>query len=94
MQQLSTPICYCFLSTKPPQLPALALLPRPSPRFASASAYGPGSAARRLGPPPPPSAASAMRRRGRRRVAPSPAAATDGREAAAPGSQEKVMLWC
>ncbi|KAG2586156.1 ABC transporter D family member 2, chloroplastic-like isoform X1 [Panicum virgatum] len=89
MQQLSTPICYCFLSTKPPQLPALALLLRPSPRFASASAYGPGSAARRLGPPPPPSVASAMRRRGRRRVAPSPAAATDGREAAAPGSQEK-----
>ncbi|PUZ58695.1 hypothetical protein GQ55_5G528100 [Panicum hallii var. hallii] len=87
--RLSTPICYCFpsTSTKPPQLPALTLLPRPSPRLASAS--GPGSAARRLGPPPPPPVASAMRRRGRRRAAPPPGAAAGGGEAAAPGSQEK-----
>ncbi|PAN32906.1 hypothetical protein PAHAL_5G520900 [Panicum hallii] len=87
--RLSTPICYCFpsTSTKPPQLPALTLLPRPSPRLASAS--GPGSAAWRLGPPPPPSVASAMRRRGRRRAAPPPGAAAGGGEAAAPGSQEK-----
>ncbi|KAK8452688.1 hypothetical protein SEVIR_5G151400v4 [Setaria viridis] len=84
--QLSTPIC--FPSTKPPQLPALPLLPRPSPRLASAS--GPGSAALRLGLPPPPSVVSAMRRRGRRRATPPPgAAAGGGGEAAAPDSQEK-----
>ncbi|CAO2205146.1 unnamed protein product [Urochloa humidicola] len=84
MQLPTTPIRFPSI-----KLPAVPLLPRPSPRLASASGSGPGSAARRIGIPPPPSVASAMRRRGRRRAAPPPGAAAGGGEAAAPDSQEK-----
>ncbi|CAO2205145.1 unnamed protein product [Urochloa humidicola] len=89
MQLPTTPIRFPSI-----KLPAVPLLPRPSPRLASASGSGPGSAARRIGIPPPPSVASAMRRRGRRRAAPPPGAAAGGGEAAAPDSQEKLPSFC
>nr|CAB3471731.1 unnamed protein product [Digitaria exilis] len=85
--QLSTPTI-CFVAVRPPHLPALALLPRPTARLASA--FGPGSStARRLGLPRAPSVVPAMRRRGRRRGTPAPEAAAGGGEAAVPNSQEK-----
>lgn len=87
--QLSTPTI-CFVAVRPPHLPALALLPRPTARLASAFGLG-SSAARRLGLPRAPSVVPTMRRRGRRRGTPAPEAAAGGGEAAVPNSQEKVM---